>query len=166
VDVRKPVASRNRATPAALLIAFVVSVCWSGATLARTQPESESGVETSLDGIAGPVSLVVKTVDHVPVEQEVSDLEDINIERATGDTGTPLFNLTPRFNETLREVFGRDEADQEGDSQATDVATSPLAEYEDIKGPSELADDVAPVDSNTEEDDLPLLRRQMYRIDI
>jgi hypothetical protein len=166
VDVKKPARHGTRAAHTTLLITIAATACWSSAALARTQPDPDCGVDASPETLADPVeSLILKRVDHVPVEQEVSELEAINLERATGDTGTPLLNLAPRFNDTLREVFGK-EASQEDESEATDVATSPVAEYEDVKNLSELTEEATPIDSTTEEDHLPLLRRQMYRIDI
>ena len=98
----------------------------------------------------------------MPTEPAVPELADIDLESVASDVGTPLLKLEPKVSEALREIFdaGQDEA------TIQEVATSPVADSDDIKNLSELNDDATPADSEVEEDELSLLRRQMYRIDI
>lgn len=164
MDSKTPVSTETRAARAALGVVIVATACWSSSALGRTQPGTDCG--SSLQALAAPIdTLVLTPVDHVPTEPGVSELDAINLEDATSDTGTPHLNLTPRVNDTLREIFDGD-PDRSGDQAVQDVVTSPVAEFEDIENLSELPKNTSPVDSAVEDDDLPLLRRQMYRIDI
>ena len=163
MDSRKPVSSETRARRAALVAAAAATAIWSGSALGRTQPDGDCIPADSLQGLNAPIeSLQLEPVDHVPTEPAVPELADIDLESVTGDIGTPLLKLEPKVSEALREIF---EAGQD-DSAIPELATSPVADSDDVMNLSELNDDATPVDSEVEEDELSLLRRQMYRIDI
>ena len=168
MESKKPARSGTRARQATLAVAMITSACWSANAVARTQSEADCGARASLESItiADPVeSLVLVPVDHVPTETDVSDIEAIHLQKATGDTGTPLLNLTPHVNNTLREVFGGD-TEEVDETTINEVSSSPVAEHDDVKNLSELVDESTTDEAPGEDDDLALLRRQMYRIDI
>lgn len=162
----KAVRNGTRVRQATIAAALVATACWSPVALGRTQPDTDCAAGASLDALSDPAeSLVLVPVDHVPTVADVSKIESIHLEKATSDTGTPLLNLAPRVNDTLREVFDGDSA-QGGPSQQPDVSSSPVADHEDVKNLSEITDEARSADDALEGADLPLLRRQMYRIDI
>ena len=165
MDSKKPVRNGTRARRAALVAAAAATAIWSGGALGRTQtdgPDCDRNPAASLQALNPPIEvLVLKPVDHVPTDSDVSEISDIDLENVAGDTGTPLLKLEPQVSEALREIF-----DAEQDAGTPEIATSPVADYEDVKNLSELNEDAAPGDAEVEENELSLLRRQMYRIDI
>ncbi len=166
MDSKNAVSNGTRVRQATIAATLVITACWSAGALGRTQPEADCAADANLYTLSDPAdSLVLVPVDHVPTMTDVSDIEAIHLEQATGDTGTPLLNLAPRVNDTLREVFA-DDGVQDAPSRQSDVSSSPVAEHEEVKNLSELADETSSTDAASEEDDLPLLQRQMYRIDI
>ncbi len=166
MESKKAVSKGTRGRQATISAVLVATACWSAGALGRTQPDADCATGTGLDALSDPVdSLVLAPVDHVPTITDIAEIEAIHLEKATGDTGTPLLNLTPQVSDTLREVFAGD-SQQEAGSQPPEVSSSPVAEHEDIKNLSDMADEARSADTVPEEDDLPLLRRQMYRIDI
>ena len=150
----------------ALVAVAATTAIWSGSALGRTQPGEECNPADTLEGLNAPIeALIFKSVDHVPTTPDVSNISDINLEDATGDTGTPLLNLRPQVSEALREIFEADESTT-NESVVPDVSTSTVADSDDVKNLSELNEEAAPIESALDEDELSLLRRQMYRIDI
>ncbi len=163
MDSKKPVRAGTRASRTALAVAVTMTVCWSSGALGRTQPGPDCGVGAGLEEIRAPAgTLVLTPVDHVPTETDTSELASVELDTATDDNVAPLLDLSPQINETSREIF--DEGSD--DSRAQELTTSPIAESDEVKNLSELSDESTPVEATVEEDDLPLLRRQMYRIDI
>jgi len=145
---------------------IALTAVWSSNALSRTQPAAECDEGTELQTLTAPVeSLVLTRVDHVPTEQDVSDLKSIDIEKVSRDTGTPLLDLAPRVNDALRGIFD-DNGENLVDGTSLEISVAPIAESEDVPDLSELADDTAPDGASLEDSDLPLLERQMYRIDI
>lgn len=163
MDSKKPGRTETRARRAALVAAAAATAIWSSGALGRTQPEGDCIPADTLQGLNAPIeSLILEPVDHVPTEAVVPEIADIDLESVTSDIGTPLLKLEPEVSKALRDVF---DAGQD-DLAIPEVATSPVADSDDVKNLSELNDDVTPADSEVEEDELSLLRRQMYRIDI
>lgn len=163
MDSRKPVRGETRARRTALVAAAAATAIWSGNALGRTQPDADCNPADTLYGLNAPVeSLVIKPADHVPTVRDTAEIADIDFEKVTSDIGTPLLKLEPQVNEALQEIF---DAEQD-DLAMPDVSTSPVADFDDVKSLSELNEKSAPADADVEQDELSLLRRQMYRIDI
>jgi hypothetical protein len=67
----------------------------------------------------------------------------------------------------LRDIFEATRETEVAQTATPEASSSPIAETEELPDISELPDNVSPVTTPGDEDiDLPLLQRQMYRIDI
>ena len=163
MDSKKPGRTETRAGRAALIAAAAATAIWSSSALGRTQPDGDCIPADTLQGLNVPVeALVVEPVDHVPTDGVVPEVADIDLEHVTSDVGTPLLKLEPKVSKALREIF----AAEQNDLAIPEVSTSPVADSDEVRNLCELNDEATPADSDVEEDELSLLRRQMYRIDI
>ncbi|MDH3439660.1 MAG: hypothetical protein OEM63_02825 [Gammaproteobacteria bacterium] len=166
MDSIKPSGNETRVRRTALVIGIALAAAWSGTALSRTQPAADCGAGSDLLNLSAPVeTLVLDTVDHVPTEPDVLDLDSIDIKGVTSDSGAPTLNLAPRFNDTMHDIFDEDSAASVDDT-SLEIPVSPIAESEEIPDLSELPESGSADGVSTEESDLPLLERQMYRIDI
>ena len=166
MDSKKPAGNETRVRRTALVTIIALTAAWSSTALSRTQPAT--GCDTGNDplNLPAPVdALVLNTVDHVPTEQDVSDVDSIDIKRVTSDNGAPILNLAPHVNATMHDVFDEDGA-ASVDEASLEIPISPIAESEELPELSELPNTGTPDGVSAEESDLPLLERQMYRIDI
>lgn len=166
MDSKKPSGNEARIRRIALATVIALTAAWSGNALSRTQPATNCDAGHDLQDLTAPVNnFVLKPVDHVPTEQGVSDLKSIDIDRVAGDTGTPLLNLAPHVNDTLQAIF-EDDGSSLLEEASLEIQVAPIAESEEIPDLSELPDTDTPEGTSEKESDLPLLERQMYRIDI
>ena len=121
-----------------------------------------------LDDVPGAdtESLQIRRIDHMPLPS-VPEASPVSGDAGDeGDPATPLLDLTPRAESTLRDVFDT-AADTSLTASPQDLPVSPIAERdEDIPDISELPDNITPVAPLDPEIDLPLLHRQMFRTDI
>jgi hypothetical protein len=167
VDSRNPEKGRKSLVSVTFVASIVAASCWSASAFGRTQTETDcSAVARALQSLEAPVeSLSVNTVDHVAIDAGAAELDSINIETASADSGTPLLYLTPRVANALRDIF--DNRQETGAPDAmTELSSSPIAETEDVAERPERPDDTIPKSDGEAEIALPLLQRQMYRTDI
>jgi hypothetical protein len=166
LDSKQPSGNEARIKRIALASVLALTTAWSSNALSRTQPAAECAADVDLQTLTAPIEpLVLKKVDHVPTETDVASVDSIDIERVTADTSTPLLNLAPRTDEAIRSIFADDSAELAKET-AGKIQVSPVAESEPVPDLSELPDDGSGEDVSVDESDLPLLERQMYRIDI
>lgn len=171
MDSKQPSGNEARVRRTALATVIVLTAAWSSTALGRTQTAADCDAGHDLQNLAAPVnSLILKPVDHVPMEQDVTDMESTDIDKVAADNGTPMLRLGPHSTQSLRGLFedGLFEdngALQSGDSM-TELSVAPIAESEESPDSPELSEDSAVEGASVEESDLPLLERQMYRIDI
>lgn len=166
MDSKKPSGNEARVRRIALATVIALTAAWSSNALSRTQPAANCDTGHDLQNLTAPVDTVIlQRVDHVPIEQDGSDLQSMDIDRVSGDTSTPLLNLAPHVNETLQGIF-EDDGSALLEETTLEIQVSPVAESEEIPDLSELPDDGVADGTVVEDSDLPLLERQMYRIDI
>jgi len=152
----------------AVMATLLLAVCWSASALGRTHGEVDcNDAARRLQEPGTPVeSLALRQVDHVLAEPDVDAFE---LKTAADNVATPLLDLKPSVTSSLHDIF-----DDNRHAAMTDtvraIPASPLAE----SGKSEEVPDIAELPGETEpsfqqleeENDLPLLQREMYRIDI
>lgn len=166
MDSNLPSGNETRVRRAALVTIIALSAAWSSAALSRTQPATDCNGENDLQTLSAPVdALVLDTVDHVPTEPNVSDLDGVDIDTVARVPGTPLLNLAPSVNIAIRDIFEADNA-APADETSLEIPVSPVAESEELPDLSELPETATNDGVAEEESGLPLLERRMYRIDI
>jgi hypothetical protein len=169
VDLKKPSRAGTRPTPlAAVASMLALAACWSSAAYSRTPNDADCDeVAKSLQSLdAASETLTLTRVDHVPIPADSSRLA-AEPAAASGDHATPLLDLTPRAADALRDIFEATRETEVAQTATPEASSSPIAETEELPDISELPDNVSPVTTPGDEDiDLPLLQRQMYRIDI
>ena len=135
-----------------------------GSAAARTQSEADcESVSRELQELEAPS---ITAIDHGKPHVESIELA-LPDELGASDKQipAPLLVLQPRVSSALQGVFD-DSLILAPGSMARDVAVSPLAETEESVEALDQADEPSPDNRSEEEIDLPLLQRQMYRIDI
>lgn len=156
---------RGRVT--ALAATLALTVCWSISAHSRTPTEVDCDkFARSMQSLEVPTrSLALTQVDHVPISSESVDFTTADTIATSAEQATPLLDLTPRAEDALRDIFeaGRD---VELRKSALEMPSSPIAETEELPDISELPDNATPAAPISDDIDLPLLQRQMYRTDI
>lgn len=166
MDSNSPSGNETRVRRAALVVIIALTAAWSSSALSRTQPATGCDGRHDLQHLSAPMdALVLDTVDHVPTEPSVSDLDSLDIETVARDPGTPLLTLAPNVNAAMRDIFETGNA-AAADETSPEIPVSPVAESEEIPDLSELPETGTTDGVPEGESDLPLLERRMYRIDI
>lgn len=152
----------------ALTASATLAAFWSGAAFARTQSDPDRAkITRHLESLDTPArTLAVDDVDHSVVKPDgATQPEDDAVDVSTIDLSTPHLKLGPRVSNALQDIFGRGEK-ASFDEERIDVPVSPVAESEDVPELSERSVESDATNEASEEIDLPLLQRQMYRTDI
>ena len=151
-------------SPVAIAALLLACASWSSDAVGRTQTEADcrNDVVHGLQSLDIPTEpLTIRRVDHIDLESTTPQLEPLDTEAPASDVATPFLYLTPHVANAMREIFESDVAD----SPVT-LPSSPLAESVPADESLEIPDDAAQPVDDAAEDHLPLLKRQMYRIDI
>jgi hypothetical protein len=120
-----------------------------------SESANDAQPEMTLDGLS------IDPVDHVTIEPTHSQIDGAALENATEEQITPFLYLAPRVASVVEDVFGED-----GDQATADSPSSPLAEHEEVTPYPRPVDNEIQDSVDLRESVLPLLQRQMYRIDI
>ena len=130
------------------------SASWSKSDCPEASDEIQP--EMTLDDLA------LDPVDHPVIDPTSREIDEIDAAGAASEQVTPFLYLAPRVASVLKDVFGedRDQAEME------ESASSPLAERDEVTRFPSSVDSELPEGSDLEGSSLPLLQRQMYRIDI
>ena len=144
-------------------VAFFSISTWSPAAYSASWSESdcpettdEIPPEMTLDGLS------LDAVDHSAIEPPGAEIDEAAIADATREQITPFLYLAPRVASVIRNVFGED---QDG-AEAEEGPTSPLAERDEVTPYPSSVDNKLSGSGDLDGSSLPLLQRQMYRIDI
>ena len=165
MDSKKPSGNEIRVRHTALVVALGLTAIWSGSAMASTQPVTECSDAERLQGlIVSAESPALQPFGHIPVT-DVSELKSNNSDKGSRETITSFLNLEPSGNDVIETILKDDETARE-EGTAIDIPIAPVADSDDIPDLSELPDSGVPTGAEDEESDMPLLERQMYRIDI
>lgn len=164
MDSRKPSSILSSKGLAAIALTIALGAGWSAAAVGATNSDPDCDeLARGLRSLDTPVqTLAANPVDHVTIDSGNRSLDAADLATEPVDSATPFLFLTPRVANVLRDIFGAHDQQYVPDAN-TDVPYAPVAEFEDV---SESVDGSAPASNAKEGTDLPLLQRQMYRIDI
>ena len=147
-----------------LAAGLLLTALWSGSAAARTQSEADcDSVSRELEQLEAPS---ITAVDHGTALVESIELAlPADFATAGKKLPAPLLVLEPRVSSALQGIFDDSLVLAPG-SAKIDIAVSPLAETEETVETLDQVEEPSPDTRAEEESDLPLLQRQMYRIDI
>jgi len=169
VDIKHPSGKITTAGHRLLLVALIAGVGWGASALGATTNKADCDAHVRpADVLESPLAaLSITPVDHVSIEVENSTIDELETDQRATDRAAPYLYLTPRVVSVLRDIFdfARDDAELEIDV-VQDAVSSPLAEAEDETGTTNFRYKALPSPAADEQQDLPLLQRQMFRTDI
>ena len=165
MDSKKRSENESKVKHTALLVTLVLTASWSGSAVASAQLVTEcSDTERLHAFIVSAESLALQPVEHIPVT-DVSGLNSNNSGKASRETITSLLNLEPAAIDAIETILKDDETTKD-ESTGIDIPIAPVADSDDIPDLPVMLDNGVPAGVENEASDMPLLERQMYRIDI
>lgn len=133
--------------------------------MASTQPMTDCTDTDRLEGLIVPVeSPALQPVDHIPAHDE-SQSQSSNFDQLSRETVTSLLDIEPSVSDLIESMLQENETVRKADSPL-DIPSAQVAGSDELPDLSELPDTVVTTGIEDDEPDMPLLERQMYRIDI
>ena len=163
MEVAKPVSTNISVSTGLVVLTLLLIGTWSPQAFSASW--SKSDCKESAEEIQPEMTLddlTLDPVDHSAIESASTEIDEGAVADATNEQITPFLYLAPRVASVIKDVFGdhRDHAEPE------DGHSSPLAESENGAPYPRPVDSDLPETGELGETSVPLLQRQMYRIDI
>lgn len=147
------------------MLAIGVTASWSGNAMASAQPTTDYIDTDRFDGfIVSAESPALQLVDHVPANDE-SELESSNSDQDSRATLTSLLDIKPSASDPIESMLDDNETVRETNTPLN-IPSAPLADSDHLPDWSEPSDAGVPTGVEDGDSVIPLLERQMYRIDI
>ena len=163
MEVSRPNSAKFTTGTGLVAVALLLVGTWSpqafSASWSKSDcPESSDEIqpEMTLDG------LTLDPVDHSAIEPTHTDIDEAAIAAATKEQVTPFLYLAPRVASVIKDVFG----EAQDKAELEERSSSPLAERDEVTPYPSSVDNNLPENTELDGSSLPLLQRQMYRIDI
>lgn len=133
--------------------------------MASAQPTTDYIDTDRFDGfIVSAESTALQLVDHVPANDE-SELESSNSDQDSRATLTSLLDIKPSVSDPIESMIDDNETVRETNTPLN-IPSAPVADSDHLPDWSEPSDAGVPTGVEDGESVIPLLERQMYRIDI
>lgn len=147
------------------MLAIGLTASWSGNAMANTQPTTDCIDTDRFDGfIVSAESPALQLIDHIPTNDEF-ELESSNFDKDSKETLTSLLDIKPSASDPTESMLDDNKTVRETDTPL-DIPSAPVADSDHLPDWSEPSGAGVPTGVEDGESVIPLLERQMYRIDI
>lgn len=165
MDSRKSSGNETRVGRTALVVALALTASWNSSAMASTQPMTDCTDTDRFESlIVSAESPALQPVDHIPAH-DTSEPQSSNFDQASRETVTSLLDIEPSASDPIESMLDDNETARETDTPL-DIPSAPVADSDHLPDWSEPSDAGVPTGVEDGESVMPMLERQMYRIDI